>query len=127
MALFLIYDRNNSHPDPDKEARGCYKLGDIVEVLDDAHPIVPEIQPPWYIIRVNGITKEQALQYMEPYWDPASTDPDRPVMLRRRKFNADFAILPQAVKDALNATRYYEVDWSTVRNFVRNKMTGGTA
>lgn len=125
MALFLIYDRNNSHPDPFKEVRGCYKLGDIVEVLDDAHPVVPVIQPPWYIIRVNGVTKAQALQYMEPYLDPS--DPTGKTILRRRKFNVDFAILPQAVRDALNATRYYEVDWSTVRNFVRNKMTGGTA
>lgn len=36
MALFLIKDRDAVHADPEKDRRGCYKRGDIVEVLDDS-------------------------------------------------------------------------------------------
>ena len=74
MALFLIYDRDNAHADPVKEARGCYKRGDIVEVLDDSKHdgdlVKNPISPPFYLVRVTGVTKEQAEKYMVSHVEP---------------------------------------------------------
>ena len=66
MATLLIYARNNVHADPEKDARGCYKLGDIVEVFDDSKPIASPIAPEWYIVRITDVTKAQVDHFMEP-------------------------------------------------------------
>lgn len=74
MALFLVYGKNNTHSDPEKDARGSYKLGDIVEVLDDSKHngdlVANPIAPPFYLVRITGVTKEQALKYMESHIEP---------------------------------------------------------
>jgi hypothetical protein len=127
MALFLIYGKNNTHADPAKDARGCYKLGDIVQVLDDSHPIASPISSEWYIVRITDVTKAQVLHFMEPYIDPATAGTALPVTLRRRKFNVEVATLPLAFRQKMAKDRYAEVTLSQVRNYVRNRMTGGTA
>ena len=38
MAKLLVYDKDNFHADPDKEYRGSYKKGYIVEVFEDSKP-----------------------------------------------------------------------------------------
>ena len=74
MALFLIYGKNNTHADPEKDARGCYKIGDIVEILDDSKHdgdlVKNPVAPPFYLVRITGVTKEQAEKYMEPHAEP---------------------------------------------------------
>ena len=127
MALLLIYAKNNVHADPEKDARGCYKIGDIVEVLDDSKPIVDPIADSWYIVRITDVTKAQVLHFMEPYIDPATVGTERPVTLRRRKFNVEVATLPLAFKQKMAKDRYAEVTLSQVRNYIRNRMTGETA
>jgi hypothetical protein len=223
MATLLIYARNNVHADPVKDARGCYKLGDIVEVLDDSkydgdlvrNPIAPE----WYIVRITDVTKAQVLHFMESHveprpatrtwnrkrWEEAqvtgqyeefvsvpvpgavsdktetitvadkqyqamvtsgnfnpfyyvpssvkTTDVvvdlktlatekrheltgvvsyieltgDVPTTLRRRKFNVEVDTLPLAFKQKMAKDRYAEVTLAQVKNYIRNRMTGGTA
>jgi len=134
MATLLIYARNNVHADPEKDARGCYKLGDIVEVFDDSKPIASPIAPEWYIVRITDVTKAQVDHFMEPYMDPtmemdAESGELRPSskMLRRRKFNVEVATLPTAFKQKMAKDRYAEVTLAQVRNYIRNRMTGGTA
>jgi len=127
MATLLIYARNNVHIDPEKDARGCYKLGDIVEVFDDSKPIASPIAPEWYVVRITDVTKAQVLHFMEPYVDPATVGTDQPVTLRRRKFNVEVATLPAAFKQKMTKDRYAEVTLSQVRNYIRNRMTGETA
>jgi hypothetical protein len=133
MALFLIYDRNNTHVDPVKEARGCYKLGDIVEVHDDsAHDgdiAINPIMPPFYLVRITGVTKAQTEKYMTEYRDPATEGiPGVPlVTLRRRKFCIEVDNIPAGVKATLQADRYIEFTWAQVKNYVRNKMTNELA
>ena len=128
MALFLIYDRDNTHSDPFKDARGCYKRGDIVEVLDDSKHdgdlVKNPVMPPWYLVRITGVTKEQALKYMEPYIDPATVGTEKPVTLRRRQFNVEVENIPLAVRQTLLQDRYIEFSWAQVRDFIRNRMTG---
>lgn len=131
MALFLLYGKNNTHIDPEKDARGCYKLGDIVEVLDDSKHdgdlVKNPIAPPFYLVRITGVTKAQAEKYMAPYIDPATVGTDSPVTLRRRLHNVEVASIPLAVRQKLQADRYVEFTWTQVRNFIRNRMTNQTA
>lgn len=75
MALFLIKaDSNYTHPDPVKDARGVYKRGDIIQVLDDsAHNgdiITNPIMSPFVMVRVIGLSVERALKYMEEDTEP---------------------------------------------------------
>ncbi|MCR4301934.1 MAG: hypothetical protein NUV51_10015 [Sulfuricaulis sp.] len=131
MALFLIYGKNNTHADPIKDARGCYKIGDIVEVLDDSKHdgdiIKNPIAPPFYLVRITGVTKAQAEKYMAPYIDPATVGTENPVTLRRRQFNVEVASIPSAIRNKLLTDRYVSVSWSQVRNYIRNRMTNATA
>jgi hypothetical protein len=127
MATLLIYARNNVHADPVKDARGCYKLGDIVEVFDDSKPIASPIAPEWYIVRITDVTKAQVEHFMEPYIDPATVGTENPVTLRRRKFNVEVDTLPLAFKQKMAKDRYAEVTLAQVKDYIRNRMTGGTA
>lgn len=131
MALFLIYGKNNTHSDPLKDARGCYKMGDIVEVLDDSKHdgdlVANPIAPPFYLVRITGVTKAQAEKYMAPYIDPATVGTDSPVTLRRRLHNVEVASIPAVIKNKLLADRYVSVSWAQVRNYIRNRMTNQTA
>jgi hypothetical protein len=136
MALFLVYGKDNVSVDPLKDARACYKLGDIVEVLDDSshngNIVNNPVRPPFYLVRITGVTKSQALKYMEPYFDPVDANGvmvggilRRPT-LRRRLYNVEIENIPLAVRNTLKANRYIELLWSQVRNYVRNRMTGTT-
>jgi hypothetical protein len=131
MALFLVYGKNNTHADPEKQARGCYQIGDIVEVLDDSKHdgdlVANPIAPPFYLVRITGVTKEQALKYMQPYIDPATVGTENPVTLRRRLHNVEVANIPAGIKATLLADRYVSVSWAQVRNFIRNRQTNETA
>jgi hypothetical protein len=127
MATLLIYARNNVHADPVKDARGCYKIGDIVEVFDDSKSIASPIAPEWYIVRITDVTKAQVEHFMEPYVDPATVGTERPVTLRRRKFNVEVDTLPLAFKQKMAKDRYAEVTLAQVKDYIRNRMTGGTA
>lgn len=131
MALFLLLDHSNYHSDPQKQARGCYQLGDIVEVLDDSKHdgdlVANPIMPPWYLVRITGVTKEQALKYMQPYIDPATVGTENPVTLRRRQYNVEVANIPLAVRQTLLQDRYIEFTWAQVRNYVRNRLTNELA
>lgn len=124
MALFLIFDHDNTHADPVKDRRGCYKTGDIVEVLDDSKHdgdiVANPIAPPWYLIRVTGVTKEQVLHAMESEFNAL----DLSVVLTRRKFRLALASLPTSIRNRLLRDRFLEVSLAQARNYARNKITG---
>ena len=130
MALFLVYGKNNVNIDPVKDARGCYKLGDIVEVMDDSkhdgNIIANPVMPPFYLVRITGVTKEQAYKYMQPYIDPTTVGMEIPTTLRRRLYNVEVSSIPSAIRNQLIADRYVSVSWSQIRNYIRNRMTNAT-
>ncbi len=123
MALFLIMGENHTHPDPVKDARGCYKRGDIVEVMEDnqhdGNIVANPIAPPFYLLRVSGLTKAEAVRYMDRDFDPGNGSP-----LRRRARHLDLSAVPAGIRTAIQATRYLEVTKAQVVNFLRNKQTG---
>lgn len=119
MAIFLLMDRDHTHPDPVKDARGSYKKGMIVQVFEDTQPCVIPPAEPFYIVKVTGLSMADALVYVQATMDGQA-------ITRRRKYKVDWTILPKGVRDALTKYRYYEVAWSTVKKYVRNIETGTT-
>lgn len=122
MAIFLVMDRDKVNlSDSVKSERGCYKLGDIVEVFDDDKPCVIPPAEPFYIIKISGLSKADALKFIEPVMDETFTD--APVMVKRRKYQVPIDDLPVKVKEALKDKRYIEIEWKTVREYVIDKVT----
>jgi hypothetical protein len=151
VAILLLYDRNNTHPDPVKDVRGCYKRGDIVEVFEDDKPVAVPVQPPWAVIKIAGPTKAQAMKYMAEHAEtqtcvtctgtgllpplpefglPARTcerchgSGQVSVRLTRRRFRVRWDDLPTIAKDALRDSRYFETTWAASRAYIRDKVTG---
>lgn len=125
MAILVLIDRDATNADPVKDARGCYKRGDIVAVHEDsAHDgdiVRNPVQAPWVLIKVAGITKAQAERVLEPDTERDEADARR---LTRRKFRLNPADLPAGVRQTIARDRYYETTLAQVRNFIRNKRTG---
>jgi len=65
MAQLLVFLRNNTHDDPDKEKRGCFKRGDIVAVFDDLHIFgALEGPPDFQIVQVPGVDPSNFCSYL---------------------------------------------------------------
>ena len=126
MALLLVFGRNNTHADTVKDRRGCYKLGDIVQVLDeDAHDgdiVANPIAFPMLLIRVSGITSGRIRHVMQPEYAAITEDPFS-LVLTRRVFRFDLASLPQAARDRLQTDRYAEITRLQAKAYLRNKVT----
>lgn len=125
MAILVLIDRDATHSDPTKDARGCYKLGDIVAVHEDsAHDgdlVKNPVVAPWYLIRVTGVSAARLRQAIEPEID--ATDPEYRRILRRRAWRIEPADLPLAARRALQRDRYLAVTLTQARTYVRNKTT----
>jgi len=127
MAVFLIMDRDVNNIDPTVDLADCYKRGDIVAVYEDSVGIANPIAPPWYVVKVTGLTVAQALPYIESEdrYDPVEDRTAR-VVIRRCKWQVLVDTIPAGIRSQLQATRYVEVTWAQVRSYVRNKVTGLT-
>lgn len=125
MAILVLIDRDATNADPVKDARGCYKRGDIVAVHEDsAHDgdiVRNPVQAPWVLIKVAGITKAQAERVLEPDMERDEADART---ITRRKFRLNPADLPAGVRQTIARDRYYETTLAQVRNFIKNKRTG---
>lgn len=121
MAIFLVKDRDASCYDSKKDAM-CYKKGDIVEVLNDDVSVVIPPAPPFWIIRANGIKKEDAIKYGDP--ETETRDLDGKVIstiIRRRIYKIDHDSLPTTIKESLSKDRYVEIVWSDLIKYITNK------
>lgn len=66
MAEILIMAINKTRSDPDLDARGCYKLGDIVEIFEDGKMQDPPAESPFILVRIPGVAKTRLLKYIRP-------------------------------------------------------------
>ena len=109
------------------------------------------IAAPFYLIRVSGMTKDQALRFMASRMRGATCrqctgtgfveNPDYGQLFcprcsgsglvneihTRREWHLDLDTLPAPARAALETTRYYEADHGAVRAHLKNKRTGETA
>lgn len=65
MAEILIRAIDNVNPDSEMD-KGCYKRGHPVVVMPDGHKWGPgEVPPDFYILKITGLTVDDALIYLE--------------------------------------------------------------
>ncbi len=122
MAIFMLFDHDNTHPDPFKDEAGCYKRGDIVAVYEDDEPVIIPPAPPFVFLRLTGLSKAQADRFTESEVD--TTDPLDTFVVRRRRYGIPWNLVPNQVKNALQNQRYYSTSWAAARQYIRNKRTG---
>jgi hypothetical protein len=121
--LLLVKDSDATNPDPVKDQRGCYKRGDVVEVLTpnkhDGNLVANPIAAPWWLLRVVGIPKAVAEKYQGVGFDGETPN-------RRRLYGIVYANLPAAIQTALTNQRYAAIPWGVLRLAMRNKVTLAT-
>jgi hypothetical protein len=123
MAELLIMLKNNVHPDPDIDKRGCYKRGDIVLVMNDGHMWGPkEGLPIFFILKIPDLNPEVVRKYTDSEYLFGPNDPE---VARRRKFflRVDGSDLSQTVKDKIRDTGEYTTTLPVIKRFIRNKVT----
>ena len=122
QCLLVLKDLDAIHPDPVKDARACYKRGDIVRVMPatahDGNVQANPISAPFYLILVTGIPLGQASMFAESAKENVQTT-------RRRLHGVTITDLPVSTQAALAANRYAVVQWNALRLALRNKTTLG--
>lgn len=143
MAILLVMARNNTHSDPIKDERGCYKRGDILGVYPDnfefgRKEVIAPIDGGGFVrIHLDGITPVQLRTIvrnrlnLREVNDPDESDlgekdaAGNPILsvTRRRRVRLDPQELPANVRQQLNRTGYYSVPWQTAKQFIKDKRT----
>lgn len=117
MAELLVKAVDATHSDPTKDAKGCYKRGDVVVIMPDGWQWgALELLPPaqggkFVVVKLPGVDAERAQKYL------ASTT-------RRRRFWVRLDALPANVRATLRDTGTFTTTWTAVRGFLRDKDTG---
>jgi hypothetical protein len=154
MPLVLVKAVSVTHADPVKDLRGCYKRGDVVLVYEDwrhghcggghagTHPTTPAAQresadcrtlgawtsdaadlaenpisDPFYLVRVTGTTVAELTPYL-------AEQVSGQTRITRRLYRVRVDDMPGNIRNQLNETHYVTVPFSTVQNYLRNKVTG---
>lgn len=131
MAEFLIKAISATHPDPLKDARGCYKRGDIVDVRPDGFKWGKEERlPKFVIVKIPGLDAEKVKKYMQPHFETGvlfdyNTE-ESPAVLKRRLHRVLIDDVPAVILDKLKTTGTVTVSLSQIRNYVQNKFTQET-
>lgn len=121
MAEFLIKAVSVTHSDPDKDTRGCYKRGDIVDIRPNGFAWGKEEGlPKFVVVQVSDVSVAAAKKYMDPERDTNG------FMTRRRIYRVLVDSVPNAVKIALRDTGRYETTWDAIKAYVHNKITDTT-
>lgn len=137
MAELLVMAVNRTHNDPAKEARGCYKRGDVVLVMENGHPWgSSELKAPinggqFVVIKITDVTKAQVLQWIRNHWNCLLEDPhlaaiDGVTPLARRRVRIDVNLVPPGVLQTLNQTGEFTTTWTQIRQYVRDKQSDTT-
>ena len=64
MAILMLYDRDNSHDDPNIDYSGAYKKGYVVETFHDSKRLVLPPEPPFVFLKIIDKTKEDVDAYI---------------------------------------------------------------
>lgn len=143
MCEILFYARNNTHPDPEKDRRGCYKRGMPVQVQEDGHvwgrleskqvwiaegrdPAQWPSQGKFAIVKIPGVPKGRALAFLdEQFVDDVGLDYFRTVLdlrpsrYRRRAWRLLVDNIPNNLRNQLLNNGEVTVTVTQVRNYLR--------
>lgn len=121
MAELLVKSVSATHPDPGKDARGCYKQLDPVVAMPDGHAWGSEElnTAKFWVVKITGATVEDLRPYLRSLTDGALNT------TRRRAYTCALNLTPQ-VLNALNAGPV-TYTWTQARKFITHKLSGLTA
>lgn len=131
MAELLIKAIDATHSNPDKDAKGCYKRGDIVLIRPNGHTWgSKELKAPadggkFIVLKITDVTPAQVRNWVHNNWQTNVEDSDPEG--RRRRVHINIATIPAAVRSIMNTTGEYTTTWAAIRQYVRNKKTAATA
>jgi hypothetical protein len=103
MCEALVMAVNKTHPDTDKDRRGCYKRGMVVVVMPDGHAWGKEESPStanprvFAVLKFPGVSVARVQKYIIPQFENGVLDPP----YRRRLWQVQWAELPQAARNKL--------------------------
>lgn len=136
MAEILIKAIDATHPDPEKDRRGCYKRGMPVVVMPDGHQWgKDERLPKFVVIKLPGVSVEKVRKYIEPELapvpDPAGIFP----LHRRRLWSITWDDLPAQARNALKSREElvikagaysgtHDFTWAQVKGYFRKIHNG---
>ncbi len=127
MAEFLIKAVDASHPDPTKDACGCYKRGDVVVVMEDGWAWGKEEGLPIFcLLKIEGLSVPAGRKYIESEIEIYSDALGDPLVRisRRRQYHVCMDELPADVLSALDTDGIAESNWGAVCSCVEDKVTG---
>lgn len=112
MAELLIMANSNSHSDPIKDIRGCYKKGDIVDVQPDGFQWGKEECPPrFHVVKIKGLDFKEAKYLMEP-----QLDIDNITIICRRAHQLDL--------ESFKGDLTQEIDLKNIKKDIKHKKSG---
>ena len=146
MCEILIFAKNNTHPDPEKDRRGCYKRGMPVVVFEDGHAWgreeskqvwIAEGKPAadwpgqgkFVILKIPGVpaAKAQELishQVEDDVGTPLINFDGAPIAWRRRRWQLLVDGIPLAVRNILASTGEYTATIAQIRNYLKRIRDG---
>lgn len=135
MAQILVKAVDATHPDPEKDRRGCYKRGMPVVVMPDTHTWGREEGlPKFVIIKIPGVPADAVKKYIEPQVEETTAEKMRYRTYRRRLWKFRFDYMPTAARRKLrdkgeltikvgDYAGPYDYTWPQVKAYLRNLMT----
>jgi hypothetical protein len=134
MAELLVKAVNATHSDPTKDARGCYKRGDVIGVAPDGwswgtlEKLPPAQGGKFVVVKITDVTRAQVINWVRNNWG-FNTDNPAPnlISIARRRLQLAVDLMPNNVRNTLNTTGTFSTTWAAVRQYVTNKLTQATA
>lgn len=141
MCELLIFVKNNTNSDPEKDRRGCYKVGMPVVIFEDGHIWGREeskqvwiaegkLSADWpgqgkfVIIKIPGVPAVKAQTLLDKQTEDDAGTPlvdaqGSPIVYRRRRWQLLSGSLPAGVKSTLATTGEYTTTVAAVRSYLR--------
>ena len=130
MCELLVKARNAQHDDPEKDRRGCYKIGYIVCVMPDGHEWgAKEALPNFVKIKIPGLSHEVVRELIDPQdednaGNPVTEQDGAPGIYRRRRWRIRVADIPAQIRQTLLTTGEVTVTRAQIRNYVSRIRDG---
>lgn len=121
---FVCMRLDKTHLPEAKRDSSHLRQGDPLDVWPLGHhaPGALAADKAFFLVRVKGpLTPEQAAPYMQ---QELETVDGVDAVVRQRKYTVRLLDLSQAEQDSIRDTGEITINWSRLKKFVRNKLTG---
>lgn len=130
MCELLVKARNAQHDAPEKDRRGCYKVGHIVVVMDDGHEWGREETLPNFVkVKIPGLSADTVRDLIDEQREddagnPLAEEGGVPITFRRRRWRIRVADIPANIRNTLLTTGEVTVTRAQIRNYVSRIRDG---